>query len=810
MQHYTWPIVLRNWLIISVLLTISMPVVAQLDSIHWMPPVHARSEFGPHYMYLSTPETIPFPVSIRRGDGSLVTTIIISNTQPGVYQIGQTDNTQALVPEDSLFRVLKSRGLILTAPKSFYANFRVRSSSQFQAGDLTCKGRPALGTAFRIGHLFQSPSNSGSRSNFIGVMAAEDSTVVTLSGYSPLVDFRSSAGTNISNQNSHSFTLMAGQSVVIAQYLTGNSGEQPPNGLIGSLLSSTKPVAVNCGSWTGAPIDNNNDIGIDQIAPFVEMGTEYILCKGNGASILETPLVIAHVDGTEVRINGNTAPVAVLNAGQYVQLQTSQYSVQGNMYIVTSQPVFVYQIIGGVPTGDDIARTGGLCFVPPISCAIPNAVDNIFEPNQIGTLAYDGGLMIVAMKDSTVTLRVDGTVVPLGSPEIIPGNPDFVTYRRLTLFSEAAPPTTASVVANGAIQVAVFGRNGAAGFGAFYSGFNKNRKPNLALLKLQSDGVCPDTLVARGRFDGIQWYYADSLLTFGPDSIFIAYAPGDYIARAYLGVCRRTDFVQDTVTLAFESPEFPYTIEDPSCYGFSNGVITFGTPSGGMAPYEYSINQGSSFSQNQVFAGVRAGPYSLVARDVTGCYNRPLDVEISQPDSITVTAQIAYADDPVLPGEAVILQAEASRDVITAWWSPVDGLPCDNCLRYTVYPPETTWYTVTVTDSLGCPATAQVQVVVQPHVYAPNAFSPTADNGNDRFTLFSKETLSVRYLRIYDRWGNLVFEQNNFTTNDASKGWDGTHRGQDLDPAVFVFMAEVEYHDDGRIITLNGDVTLLK
>jgi gliding motility-associated-like protein len=798
--------------LIAVMLTIcfKMPAVwAQLDSIHWLPPMHGRSETGPHYIYLSTPEVTPFAVTIRRGDGALVATQTISNSQPTAFFIGSSDNTNALVPEDSLHRVLKSSGLILSAPKQFYANFRIRSASQYQAGDLTCKGRPALGKAFRIGQIFQSASGASSRSNFIGIMATEDSTVVTLSDYDTFTDFRKFDGTDISNLNEHVFTLNAGQSVVFAQYLTSNAFAQPPNGLIGALVSSTKPVAVNCGSWTGAPQDNNNDIGIDQIAPFEQMGEEYILCKGNGASILETPLVIAHVDNTQVFINGNTNPIATLNAGDYVKLETNNYSLQGNMYIQTTHPVFVYQIIGGVPDGNDIARTGGLCFVPPISCAIPNAVDNIYQPNQIGDITYDGGLMIVAMKDSTVTLRIDGVVVPLGTPETIPGNPDFVTYRRLTLFSQTNPPTTASIVANGAIQVAMFGRNGAAGFGAFYSGFNKNRKPNLSLIKLSSDGVCPDTLIARGKFDGIQWYYADSLIRFGADSTFIAYAPGDYIARAYLGVCRRTDFVQDTINMSFISPEFPYEIEDPSCYGYSDGVITIGTPTGGLAPYEYSVNDGSSFSQNPVFTGMRSGAYTLIARDITGCYNRTLDVEISQPDSITVTAQILRITEPVKPGDGVLLGATPSRPVIAASWTPMDGTECDNCLEYTVFPLETTNYIVEVTDSMGCPATALIRVVVEPNVYVPNVFDPTSTEGNDRFTLLSRQPLNVRWLRIYDRWGSQVFEQTNFQTNDFSKGWDGSFKGQDLDPAVFVFMAEIEY-EEGRIIQIKGDVTLLK
>jgi gliding motility-associated-like protein len=802
---------LRGLILVSFLVS-QHTAWGQLDSIHWLPPIHARSEFGPQYVYLSTPEVDPFVVTIRRGNGQFLANISISNSQPAVYSLGNTNNTAVLVPEDSLLVVLRSRGLILEAPKQFYANFRSKSNSEYQAGDLTCKGRPALGLEFRIGHLFQSTtqSNNGSRSNFVGVLATEDSTVVTLSQFTPGTDIRRGDGTELTNTGPVSMTLNAGESVVFAHYVTGNASAQPPNGLLGSLLSATRPVAVNCGSWTGAPEDYNNDIGIDQIAPFEEMGREYILCKGNGANILETPIVIAHVNGTQVFVNGNATPVATLNAGQYVKLQTAQYSAVGNMYIETTEPVFVYQIIGGVPTGDDIARTGGLCFVPPISCAIPSAVDNIFQPNQIGNLAYDGGLMIVAMRDSTVTLRVDGVVVPLGTPETIPGNPDFVTYRRLTLFSANNPPTVASVVANGAIQVALFGRNGAAGFGAFYSGFSKNNKPNLSLIKLQSDGVCPDTLLATGRFDGIQWYYRDSLLTFGPDSTFIAYAPGEYIARAYLGVCRRTDFVQDTISLDFVSPEFPYTVEQPSCFGFSDGRIAFGEPAGGLPPYEYSIDQGFSFSQNPNFGVVRAGDYALIARDVTGCYNRPLDISIGQPDSIVVEARIVRIDEPVKPGEGVTVEAFPSRAVVSASWVPNDGGPCDDdCLRYEVFPQETTWYTVTVLDSMGCPATDRVQVVVEPNVYAPNVFNPQSGQGNDRFTLFSRAPLPIKSLRVYDRWGELVFERQNTQTNDLSMGWDGTHQGQALAPAVFVFVAEVEYLEGYRIF-LKGDVTLLR
>ena len=801
------PFVKRS-LLPALFLLLACSAQAQLDSIHWIPPMHARSEWGPQYLYISTPEAVAFPVTIRDGQGATVTTLMVSNTQPQRYSLGSSNDTYTLVPDNQLHIPLQDKGLVLVGPQKFYVNFRAHSSSQYQACDLTCKGRAALGTTFRIAHVIQGISSSPSRSSFIGVMAVEDSTVINLSGYDASVRFRI-GGADTQSPGGVQIVLQAGEATVISQYIASSFIQQPPNGLIGSLLQSNKPIAVNVGSWTGAPVnDNANDVGIDQIVPFELVGEEYILCRGNGSEVLEIPIVVAHVNGTRVFLNGSTNPAAVLNAGQFFQVPTSQYTAAGNLYVQCSEPAFMYQMVGGTPSGDDQKRTAGLIFVPPISCGIPNAVDNIYQPNQIGSVQYDGGLMVVAMKDSLVTLRIDGNIVPLGNPDPVQGNPDFVTYRRLTLFSANNPPETASIVAEGAVQVALFGRNGAAGFGGFYSGFSKTNKPTLGL-QIIGDGVCPDTLLASGRFDGVQWYFADSLLQYGPDSMFVAYSPGLYTARGYLGVCRRTDFVEDQVVAEFNSPEFPFAFKEPSCFGFSDGEIIFGAPSGGLEPYQFSVDHGKTFSYLPAANGIRAGDYKLVVRDSTGCYNSPLELTVGEPDSLGVTLTIAQIEEPVKVGVRVVLEARPSREVLLLAWEPGDTTTCGDCPRLTVRPLETSWYTVTVTDSEGCSASDRVQIVLEPNVFVPNVFAPASETGNHRFTIFSKENLPVNWLRVYDRWGSLLFERNNIVTNDLSDGWDGTCRGQDLLSGVFIFMAEIEYAP-GRKLFLKGDVTLVR
>jgi hypothetical protein len=362
-------------------------------------------------------------------------------------------------------------------------------------------------------------------------------------------------------------------------------------------------------------------------------------------------------------------------------------------------------------------------------------------------------------------------------------------------------------VAEGAVQVALFGRNGAAGYGAFFSGFSKEAGPEIQLTNI-GDGVCPDTLIASGRMDGVQWYYADSLLSFGPDTLLTVYGPGKYTARGYLGVCRKTDFAEDTLTVGFVSPAFPYETAPPTCYGYQNGVIAIGAPYGGIAPYQYSIDKGATFRPNPIFSGLGSGTYSIVVRDSTGCYNYPLTTELISPDSFGLYLLIAAIMDPPVSGGEVILHSSPTRSVQSFYWLPVDTLLCGTCDLLTVYPTETTTYEATATDSSGCTVTERIEVPVQPPVYAPNVFHPGLP-GNDIFTLYSKESLLIEELSIYDRWGSLVFHGKELFTNSMDRGWNGTINGLEGIPGVYIYQATIRYLP-GKTIRLVGDVTLIR
>ncbi len=267
-----------------------------------------------------------------------------------------------------------------------------------------------------------------------------------------------------------------------------------------------------------------------------------------------------------------------------------------------------------------------------------------------------------------------------------------------------------------------------------------------------------------------------------------------------------------TTTLILEEipdPVFVASFTQPNCH-LTTGSASFGPVSGGIAPFQYSIDGGLSFGTQTQFNGLAPDTYSLVVSGANGC-----TVE----ESITI-------EPPFLPlldvqgihkieqGDSIQLMpiTNVPATQIASWeWSPATGLSCIDCAEPWAKPFYSQYYLVRIEDTNGCSAESRilVQVSRKRHIYPPNIFSPDEDGENDRFTLYTKGVKEIRRLAVYDRWGEEVFLRKNFQPNDPSLGWDGTFRGNPMTPAVFVWAAEVEYID-GEIEVLYGDVTITR
>ena len=449
--------------ILYILLLISSVNYAQLSNKHWLPPLHSRDQTAieDHYVYLSTQETTPFLVTVTDGSRSPFpgSPFLISATNSVRIDIGTGSNTKMFLPLNEVNTVLSDKGLILEGTKDFYVSFRLRHSAHSET--LISKGRPGVGTSFRLGCMINEPNDV--RKSFVAsVMATEDNTTMTLSDYDAGVIFVS--GTGDINDDTQTFILNAGQSVIFSGY--SNQGSNL-DGIIGALVTSNKPVAVNTGNAIGGIVSGRGDFTLDQIVSASQIGTEYIFIEGNGLPSMELPLLVANEDNTEIYVNGSISPITTINAGDYFLVPNSFYqgTINKNLFVRTNRPVFAYQLLGG---GADTA-TSGLNFIPPLSCFFQNSV-NIPEVNQIGLSAgglYNADLMILTYATSTLT--INGTSIPNTQAQAVLGNTDWVTYRISNITGDA------NVSSTGPLAVGVFGYQGnISGYAGYYSGFGSN------------------------------------------------------------------------------------------------------------------------------------------------------------------------------------------------------------------------------------------------------------------------------------------------------------------------------------------------
>jgi len=266
----------------------------------------------------------------------------------------------------------------------------------------------------------------------------------------------------------------------------------------------------------------------------------------------------------------------------------------------------------------------------------------------------------------------------------------------------------------------------------------------------------------------------------------------------------------DNVVIDPIDPTAMATVNQPPCYG-DKGSIIVNEVIGGVPPVKFSLNNGP-FTIQSAFANLVPGPYTVVVQDAEGCSTSLSAVLIEPAEFIIVVSPGATID---LGGVyQVTTQVNLPLNQIqSVLWTPSTGLSCDTCLNFQAAPLVSTQYSVEVTTVAGCRDDGQLRILVDRRVdvYIPNVFTPNDDGENDIFTVFAdqKGVRKINSLQVYSRWGELLWERFDFDPNDLSLGWDGTYRGKNLNPAVFVYQAEVEFID-GRRELFKGDVTIVR
>jgi gliding motility-associated-like protein len=103
----------------------------------------------------------------------------------------------------------------------------------------------------------------------------------------------------------------------------------------------------------------------------------------------------------------------------------------------------------------------------------------------------------------------------------------------------------------------------------------------------------------------------------------------------------------------------------------------------------------------------------------------------------------------------------------------------------------------------GCSSSDVLSMIIKCDVFVPTAFTPNNDGDNDVYGLINKNIKSL-HLKIFTRWGQLIFE-----SDDPTKGWDGTYKGERCLIDNYVYYATGLTMDD-KPFSVKGSLTLLR
>ena len=229
----------------------------------------------------------------------------------------------------------------------------------------------------------------------------------------------------------------------------------------------------------------------------------------------------------------------------------------------------------------------------------------------------------------------------------------------------------------------------------------------------------------------------------------------------------------------------------------TNWRWTYGNGSTSTAPS--ILNRYTVAGQESIF---------LTASNFLGCSN-----DTSALITVWPLPVITNVPEIVIPvGGSAVLPFSYTSNVATWAWTPPTSLSCIDCPVPVANPRFTTNYKVAVVDSNGCQATSSIVVrviCIDKNYFIPNTFSPNNDGQNDVFFPRGNGVDRIQSMRIFNRWGELVFDRKNFPANSQSDGWNGYIRGTPAQSDAYVYIIEV-ICDNGQIIPIKGNVTLIR
>ncbi|GAB4254750.1 MAG: hypothetical protein Kow0079_11210 [Vicingaceae bacterium] len=291
---------------------------------------------------------------------------------------------------------------------------------------------------------------------------------------------------------------------------------------------------------------------------------------------------------------------------------------------------------------------------------------------------------------------------------------------------------------------------------------------------------------------------SDSTLTIVIDSTMYIYV------EASAGGCS----AYDSILVTYNGVNIT-TVDGASCLG-SNAQIEVIDLNNQTLTYQWTPTNTIVSGANGPIAQVNPDSnttYYISVQNQYGCWGYDsafVGVSGFNPANINV-----YADqDTLFNGEGTYLHVEPSTGFTYLWFPPTNLSSTTSPNPYTTTT-STTTYIVTLTDSSGCQYQKMITIYAweilcgEPEIFVPNAFTPNGDGENDKLFVRGINVDEMNF-QIFDRWGEKVFE-----TYNQKIGWDGTFKGELVEPGVFVYHLTVKCVD-GQDYFKKGNVTVIR
>jgi len=720
---------------------------AQRDTDHWFAPMAATTTaYSSFYqgLYFSTDSITPFDVTIYTNDSNgnsvAIGTVNIKKGDPKIFEfpaapvIPNVNMTSIMVTTANNDKFNKvNKGIYTHGEKPYFVNYRFGVTNHGEI--LTSKGKAGIGKLFYTVVAPLTYLNAGSIMNFTtGIMATEDNTTVTVSGYASSVQF--SNGTTGATNPTITVNLNKGESYIIDG--AGTSGGNA-TGFIGSKIESDKPISVTNGNFNGqfailTPPNSfdGSDIIMDQSVPVDRLGNEFVLVKGNGdiSEGMEDALVVATEDNTEVYVNNDTQALFTLNAGQWKRVNSpdnvtfnNKYIDQGNghynLRVKTSKNAYVYQLLAGINNSN---ATVGFNYIPPLNCFLPRKIDEIAMVNILPPTSNTVKLNILTETGATVTVN-DVPLPTTQGPYPVSGTTAWVSY--------SVPNATGNmtVASTKAVTAGIAGGSGAVGYGGYFAGFSSI--PVIA----KKTGECVPGIVLEvdDSYETYQWFRNGVAITGATSYTYTPTQSGNFTVKVTMGTCAPvttpvykvytcltqtvkavticgTTIITPAFTSSTQTP-VPATVtiltnptHGTASLNVSTGIITYTPNPGYLGPdkivYKFCGNNAEFTDCEEVTLNLTVVPF--VIKDAT--------IEACQYDT-NPFAEFDLTTAPVTDYPLVTKQFYKTMAHLTTGTNMIADPVHYQSLDGTVY--------VKVTTNEGCTANAQITLVAKPIKKSP-------------------------------------------------------------------------------------------